>query len=84
MKKAFVHIERIGPAGDGTRQGNICGSYVLLGEDDKVLRVDNCNTDFGHGDTAATLHDNLASQIREANDDPTIVVVFPGSIDAFS
>jgi hypothetical protein len=74
--RAFVIITSISAAGDGTHNGLVSGTYVLLGDDDAVLNDNNCSAVFGYATDASAMRSALAEAIRDSNNDPAIEVVF--------
>lgn len=68
-------ITQINGGGDGTG-GVVAAAYVLLDEDNSALNSAGASTLFDVGDTIDSIQGKLLQNIRDNNNDQTIIAAF--------
>jgi len=74
--RAFARISNLSPAGDGTHNCVTGADCVVLNEADEVVGTLGGSIVFDHTANFHTIHEMLADNIRNNNNDPSLVVLF--------
>jgi hypothetical protein len=74
--RGFCRISSTTTAGDGSHRLVAQATCFLLDEDDAIINGAGCSAEFGHSDSSQSIHQQLADNYRNVQDDQSIVVVF--------